>query len=193
MGASLDPVRPHDPHHPLAIPKPQFGGGEEPIDDHVVAPDTVIDELTVPFRSDHEERRHLALANPARELDEDLPPVIEGAARPPGRAVAGDPVAEVEIVEIDIAPDGKARLCTIVLAPKRDQVVFGVLPGYGGHIGLRRRAQFEVIGAPVGVDDEIGHEIGPGRFHEHMDAAGLSQIFVVNALLTTTVEVSLPM
>ena len=35
-----------------------------------------------------------------------------------------------------------------------------------------RRAQLEMIGAPVGGDDEVGREVRPGRLDEHMDAAG---------------------
>ncbi len=30
--------------------------------------------------------------------------------------------------------------------------------------------QFEMIGAPVGIDDEIGRYVGPGRFDEDMNA-----------------------
>ena len=44
-----------------------------PIDDHVVLPDAVIDELALAFRSDDEEWRQLALSDAARELDEHLP------------------------------------------------------------------------------------------------------------------------
>ena len=40
----------------------EFGGGEQPIDDHVVALDAVVDELAVAFGADDPERRHLALA-----------------------------------------------------------------------------------------------------------------------------------
>ena len=70
--------------------EPQLGRGEQPIDDHVVALDAVVDELGAAFRADDPERRHLALADAARELDEHLPPVVEGAQRPPGGIVALD-------------------------------------------------------------------------------------------------------
>ena len=41
----------------------ELGRGEQPIDDHVVAPDAIVDELGVAFRADDPERRHLALAD----------------------------------------------------------------------------------------------------------------------------------
>lgn len=47
---------------------------------------------------------------------------------------------------------------------------FGIGPGDGGHIGLFARSQLHVIGAPVGVDDQIGHDVGPSRLDEDMDA-----------------------
>jgi hypothetical protein len=85
------PVGADDAHLLLMIAaEPQFGRGEQPIDDHVVALDAVVHELGAALRADHPERRHLALADAARELDEHLPPVVEGAQRPPGRIVALD-------------------------------------------------------------------------------------------------------
>src|SRR3546814_20697356 len=68
----------------------QLGGGEQAVDDVVVAPDAVVDELVVACGTDHEQRRRLALVDPSGELDKDLGAVVEGAHRPPGRAVAGD-------------------------------------------------------------------------------------------------------
>ena len=46
-----------------------------------------------------------ALADPARELDKDLPTIVEGAPRSPGCAVPSNPVAEVQILKRDIAPE----------------------------------------------------------------------------------------
>jgi hypothetical protein len=42
------------------------------------------------FGTEDEQRRHLALANGARELDKDLGAIVEGAQRPPQRRVALD-------------------------------------------------------------------------------------------------------
>src|SRR5690606_31371967 len=44
-------------------------------------------------------------------------------------------------------------------------------PRYRGHMGRGRSAQFEMIGSPVGVDDEIGGDTGPGRLEKNMNAA----------------------
>ena len=54
--------------------KPQLGGGEQPVDDVVVLPHAIIDELAVAFGPDDEQRRRLALRDPARHLDIDLGP-----------------------------------------------------------------------------------------------------------------------
>jgi len=47
-----------------------------------------------------------------------------------------------------------------------------IIPGDRGHVSLGRRAQFEVIGAPIGVDNEVGREVRQSRFDEDMDALG---------------------
>jgi hypothetical protein len=41
-----------------------------------------------------------------------------------------------------------------------------------GTISADRGAHFEVIGAPVGVDDEVGQEVRPRRLDEDVDALG---------------------
>lgn len=71
--AAPDAVGAYDPRRLLALAETEFGGGEQPIDDHAVLPDAVIDELALAFRSDDEEWRQLALSDAARELDEHLP------------------------------------------------------------------------------------------------------------------------
>ena len=76
--------------------KPQFGGAEQPVDDVVVLPHPIIDELAVAFGSDDEQRRRFALRNPARHLDIDLGSVIKGGERPPRRIVAGNDIAEAQ-------------------------------------------------------------------------------------------------
>ncbi len=47
-----------------------------------------------------------------------------------------------------------------------------ILPRHRGHIGLFGRAQLQQIGASVGVDDEVGDEIGPRRLGQDVDALG---------------------
>ena len=81
--------------------KPQLGGAEQPVDDVVVLPHTIIDELAVAFRSDHEQRRRFALRNAPRHFDIDLGSVVKGGERPPRRIVAGDGVAEAQFGDID--------------------------------------------------------------------------------------------
>ncbi len=157
----------HDAHALLPVAEAQLGGGEEPVDDHEVLPDAVVDELPLALRPDDEERRHLALADAARELDEDLPPVVEGAQRSPGRAVALDLVAEAQPREIEPLLDG----CCGVLPAQRDQRVLRILPGDRGHVGALGRAQLQQVGAAVGVDDEVGGEVGPRRLDDDVHAA----------------------
>ena len=93
------PVGADDAHAGLALAgaEAQFGGGEQAVDDHVAAAHAVVHQLGgVALGADHEQRRHLALGDAARELDEHLPAVVEGAQRPPRRAVALDRIAEVD-------------------------------------------------------------------------------------------------
>ena len=87
--------------------EPQLGRREQPVDDHVVAAHPVVHQFGAALRADHPERRHLALADAGREFDEHLPPVIEGAQRPPGRIVALDPIPEIERADIDAGRDGR--------------------------------------------------------------------------------------
>src|SRR5215475_2676529 len=66
-------VRPQNADHGLRIlAQAQLGGGEQPVDDVVVPPDAVVHELCLAAGPEDEERRHLALVDPLRELDVDL-------------------------------------------------------------------------------------------------------------------------
>ena len=88
----------------------KFGGGEQPIDDIVVLACTIVDELGTTLGTEDEERRHLALANAARKLDEDLGAIVEGAQRPPSRRVAFDRVPEIEPGEVEPGRRRERRL-----------------------------------------------------------------------------------
>ena len=135
--------------------------------------DAVVHELGAALRADDPERRHLALADAARELDEHLPPVVEGAQRPPGRIVAFDPVAEIERVDVRRrSRPGAAASAAAFWRAQRDELVLRIGPGDRRHVGLLGRAQLEMIGAPVGVDDEIGDEVRPRRLDQDVDALG---------------------
>src|SRR5215472_1922548 len=86
--------------------KPQFGSPKQPVDDVVVLPHPIIDELAVAFGSDHEQRRCFALRNPAWHLDIDLGAIIKGGDWPPRRIVAGDDIAEAQFRNIDAGVNG---------------------------------------------------------------------------------------
>ena len=74
-----------------AVAETELSRNEKAIDDYVAAADAIVHELRgLALAADDEEGRHLALGDPARERDVDLPAVIEGAQRPSGRTVAVD-------------------------------------------------------------------------------------------------------
>src|SRR5262249_41019321 len=120
--------------------------------------------------TEDEERRHLALANAAWKLDEDLGSVIEGAQRPPSRSVAFDRIPEIEPAEVEAGIDWGGGLGDRVVPAERNKLVLRVLPGHRGHVRFLGGTQLEMIGAAVRVDDEIGDEIGTGRFDLDVDA-----------------------
>ena len=67
---------------------------------------------------------------------------------------------------------GAAVLGGGVLPAQRDELVLRIGPGDRGHVGLLGRAQLEMIGPPVGVDDEVGDEVRPRRLDQDVDALG---------------------
>ena len=171
--SSHPPIGAGDAHCLLAFPtQAKFGGGEQAIDDVVVLADAVIDELAVAFRSDHEERRRIALGETARHFDIDLGTVIERREWPPRRIVAGDLIAKAKFRDVDASVDRRRRGGRDVLTAKRDKLVLRVLPGHGRHVGRARRAQFEKIGPPIGIDDEVGQKVRPRRLHQDVDTFG---------------------
>ena len=92
----------------------KFGGGKQPVHDVVVLACTIVDELGATLGTEDEERRHLALANAAWKLDEDLGAVVKGAQRPPSGSVAFDRVPEIEPGEVepdDADLEGNAEDC----------------------------------------------------------------------------------
>src|SRR3546814_10608358 len=60
----------------------------------------VVDQFAAPVRTDHEQGRNLALADPGGKFDEHLGAVVEGANRTPRCIVAFDAVAEIEPSDI---------------------------------------------------------------------------------------------
>ena len=131
--------------------EPQLGRCEQPVDDHVVAAHPVVHQFGAALRADHPKRRHFALADPGREFDEHLPSVIKGPQRPPGRIIAFDPVAEIQRADIDAGRDRGARIGGGVLPAECDELILRIGPGDRGPCRFLGRAEFEVIGPPVGV------------------------------------------
>ena len=90
------------------------------------------------------ERTHNTVArilrDAGREFDEHLPPVIEGAQRPPRRIVALDPIPEIECADIDAERDGRRLIGGGVLPAQRDELILRIGPGDRRHIGLLGRA-----------------------------------------------------
>src|SRR3546814_13683239 len=60
---------------------------------------------------------------------------------------------------------------TLFRSLQGDELVGGIGPVDRRHIGCGGRAQFDMIGATVGVDDHVGHDVRAGWLHEDMDAA----------------------
>ena len=112
---------------------------------------------------------------PDWKLDEDLPAIVEGAQGTPGRVVTLDAVAEGQRVDIDAGCERLRPLGELVLGAQRDEFVLRVGKRNGRHIGLVHRAQFQMIGAPVGVDDQVGGQagcVGLSRMWMRLDGAG---------------------
>jgi len=150
----------------------QFRRGEQAIDDVVVLPHPMIDELTIALGPDHKQRRRLSLYDSTGHLDIDFRTVVKRGDRAPGRIVAFNRVTEPQSRDIHTSHDGSRSIRARILPAQRDQLILRILPGDRCHLGLFRGTQFQQIGAPVGVDHEIGDELGPGWLDEDVDALG---------------------
>src|SRR5205823_6285645 len=124
--------------------QPQLRSREQPVDDHVIALDAVVDQLGAPSWPDHPERRHLTLADAGREGDEHLTAVVERTQWTPGWRVAFDPVAEVQGIDVDAGGDGRSRFGSSILPAQGDELVLGIGPGDRRHIGLLGGAELEM-------------------------------------------------
>src|SRR5690606_922501 len=83
-------------HLPFLTAQAQFGGTEKPIHDVVRRAKTVIHQLAIALRANHEQRRQFTLGDPGRELDIDLPAVVEGSQWPPRRPVTTQGIPETQ-------------------------------------------------------------------------------------------------
>src|SRR3546814_2888392 len=81
--------------------------------------------------------------------------VVERADRAPIDLVARNPVAEIERRQIDRPGYGRRARRLGLGDLQGDELVGGIGPGDRRHIGCGGRAQFDMIGATVGVDDGL--------------------------------------
>src|SRR6476660_797600 len=121
----------------------------------------VVDDLGLAVRPDDEQRRHLALTNSGREFDVDFAAVIVGADRTPGWSVALDGITRAAL---SLIWNKRRRWQT----PTATNPILRIEPGDRWHIGLFARSQFDQIGPPVGVDDELGLDGRPRRLYHDM-------------------------
>lgn len=128
--------------------------------------DAGVDEFGAAIGSKNEQGWHLALHDAAWEDDINAAAVVKHAFRPPGRCVSFD-LQPITIVAVAGRRDRGLLDCwgAGLHAPRR------IGPGDRRHVGGFIGAQFQQIGAPVGVDDEIGGDVGPGRLNEDVDAS----------------------
>lgn len=98
----------------------------------------------------------------------DTPSIVEDGDQPPGWGIALQAIA---IVPLALGRDRRTANCRG--AGRGSHLWIG--PCNAGHPSLLVGVQLDVIGAPVGVDDEIGGDVGAGGFHEDMDALGATR------------------
>ena len=98
--------------------------------------------------------------NSAGHLDIDLRTVVERGDRAPGRIVAFNRVTEPQSRDIHAGHNGRRSIRACILPAQRNQLVLRILPGNRGHVGLFRGTKLQEIGAPIGIDHEIGDELG---------------------------------
>src|SRR5271168_610566 len=83
------PVGPADPNGLLMLAAhTELCRGEQAVDDVIILPHAIVDELTIAFGPDDKQRWRLSLRYTTRHLDIDFRTVIERGDRTPGRIVA---------------------------------------------------------------------------------------------------------
>src|SRR3546814_7197730 len=101
------------------------------------AADTIVGKFGLACRTDDEERRSLPDRDARWKLDKRLPPVVEGAERPPCRLIAADNVVEMKAVDRQ-ALRNRCRSRSLLGGPAQcDQLVRGIGPGQRRHRGAR--------------------------------------------------------
>src|SRR3546814_14989391 len=74
------------------------------------------------------------------------------------RAVAGDRIAEPQVLQGDAAGNRRGGVSVLVPSPERQELVLRIGPGDRRHRGAVGALELEMVGAPVGGDDEVGGE-----------------------------------
>ena len=72
----------------------KLGCGKQAVNDVVILPHTIVDELTIAFGPDDKQRRRFSLCDSGRHLDVDFGAVIERRDWSSGRVIALDRIAE---------------------------------------------------------------------------------------------------
>src|SRR6185437_10564108 len=109
-------VAPRNPDNLLLVlAETEFCRGKELIDDVVVAANAIIDEIGTAALAHHEQRRCFTPIQRSRELDIDVPSVVEGAQRAPRRAITGNRVVEVQTRQRNTRIDWRYGLCLVIL------------------------------------------------------------------------------
>src|SRR3546814_283340 len=106
--------------------EPELGHIEDAIDHVEAAADTIVGKFGLACRTDDEERRSLPDRDARWKLDKRLPPVVEGAERPPCRLIAADNVVEMKAVDRQ-ALRNRCRSRSLLGGPAQcDQLVRGI-------------------------------------------------------------------
>jgi hypothetical protein len=95
---------------------------------------------------------------------------VKGAPR---RVVALDGVAEANPVDVEVGLDRDGSIRKRVLPAQRNELILRVDPRDRGHVGPLGRAKLHVVGAPVGIDHEIGDDVWPGWLDQDVDLLGI--------------------
>ena len=155
---------------PLVSAQAQFGRTEQAIHDVVRRTESVVHQLPIALRADHEQRRQLALRDARRELDVDLLAIVESAQRLPRRIAATDRIAKADLLQRQASIDRRGGAGRLRLALQGQHLVLRILPGHRRHPRLLSRSQFNQVRAPAGRDDQIGLEARADRLDHHIDA-----------------------
>ena len=148
------PVIAEDTHDLLILlAEVKLSGRKQPLDDHVVP----LDPLATRWPSPPGRSSRLAACRPwSMPFASSMQTLCPSSKRTESaRAACPSPVAEIQ--RIDIHTGGKRRRSFggCILLAQGNEVILRVDPGHSGHIALCVGPQLEMIGAAVGINDEV--------------------------------------